>query len=105
MLTAHERRVLYLLRKLGGNAKRSELTQQMHRLSATERDQAFANCEELGLILSAKTPTPRGSTGGQGGTRYWLTEYGTDCVATLIERGEMADPNKKTGNGGNTCDT
>lgn len=91
MLIKHERRVLYLLRKHGGRAQHSQLTQAMHRISSPTRDRAIANCEELELISSAKTPPVKGK-GGPGGLVYWLTEAGHHHVQDLIDRGEMEDP-------------
>ena len=95
MLTRHELRVLYLLRKQGGRAKHSEISQAMSRAGAHNRSQALSNLEQLELISSAKTPTPRGH-GGTGGLVYWLTCAGSRHVQDLIETFVMQDPAKES---------
>lgn len=94
MLTTHELRVLYLLRKYGRPAKLMELSHGMARFSAEQRKQALANCEDLELISSAKTPAPKGP-GGSGGMVYWLTKEGKKYVHFMIDSGGMADPAKE----------
>ncbi len=95
-MTTHELRVLYLLRKAGGRAKHSHISQAMSRLTAPSRIQALANLEQLELISSAKTPPPKGQgKGGTGGTVYWLTNVGADFVQDMIDSGGLADPAKE----------
>ncbi len=99
MLTTNELRVLYLLRKHSGRAKRSTLSQAMHRVPAGERWLAFSSCEDLELISSAKTPPIRGrekGNGGRGGLVYWLTKAGESHVDELIEKGQLLDPALET---------
>ncbi len=93
MFTKTERRVLYLLRKNGGRALRSELSQGMARLSANARSVALNKLEDLEQISSAKTP-PRGS-GGRDGLVYWLTVAGNESIQDLINTGEMQDPTRE----------
>lgn len=98
MLTKNEMRVVYLLRKHGGSALGSRIAQQMSRVPIRERERALANCENLRLISSAKTPATR----GRSGTKYWLTEDGKDYVQGLIDSGELTDPmlEPRAGKGG-----
>ena len=91
MLTTYELRVLYLLRKHGGRAKHSTLSQAMHRLAPMTRQQALISLENLKLISSAKTPPVKGK-GGPGGLVYWLTPEGAEYVQDMIDRGELLDP-------------
>ena len=91
MLTTHELRVLYVLRKHGRPAKRSEITQAMHRFTAAQRQRALDSCENLELISSAKTPPVKGK-GGPGGLVYWLTDAGKKYVQDMIDGKQMADP-------------
>jgi hypothetical protein len=94
MLTTHELRVLYILRKQDQPpqpTKRSVLTQAMHRFSAEQRDRALVNCEELKLISSSKTPIPTGE-GGRPGMVYWLTDEGKKYVQFMIDNKSMPDP-------------
>ena len=93
-MTTHELRVLYLLRKYGGGAKHSEISQAMSRLTALSRLQALANLERLELITSTKTPPPTGH-GGTGGLVYWLTTEGASYVQMMIDIGELQDPAKE----------
>ncbi len=94
MLTTHELRVLYLLRKHGGTAKHSEISQAMHRFSPEDRNRALKNLEQLELVSSAKTPPVRGK-GGPGGLVYWLTDAGKTCVQDMIDNRELPDPDKE----------
>lgn len=87
MLTKHERRVLYILRKHGGTAKHSQISQAMARAKAEERQQALNSCETLDLISSAKRDTD-----GRPGLVYWLTDAGADYVQGLIDTQDMMDP-------------
>lgn len=97
MLSKHEMRVLYLLRKYGGRAKHSQISQAMSRVRAENRSLALASLEQLELILSAKTPPPKGlGKGGTGGLVYWLTIEGRDYVKGLIEHGTLQDPAKES---------
>ena len=91
MLTTHELRVLYLLRKHGARAKRMQLTQAMHRVGAGNIENALRSLETLELISSAKTPPVKGK-GGTGGLVYWLTYAGAMYVQDLIDNKELADP-------------
>lgn len=106
MLTTHETRVLYILRKLGNRAKHSQISQAMHRVKAPDRQQALATCEALELISSARVPPTKGQPssrgGGPGGLVYWLTQAGADYVQDLIDSGAMRDPDKepRAGKGG-----
>ncbi len=93
MLTTHELRVLYLLRKHGGSARLSEFTHGMQRVKAADRTTALVNCEALELISSAKRSHPPGVR-GRGGHLYWLTQAGKEYVKELIERGDISDPNQ-----------
>ena len=88
MLTKHEQRVLYILRKHGGQAQQSIISAAMTRVDAKERERALKSCESLDLISSAKTP----ATKGRGGTVYWLTSEGIDYVQGSIDAGDMIDP-------------
>ena len=94
MLTTYELRVLYLLRKHGGRAKLSTLSQAMHRFDPADRRRALANLEDLELISSAKTPPVKGK-GGPGGLVYWLTSEGGEYVQGMIDRAELPDPDKE----------
>lgn len=90
-MTKLEKRVLYLLAKAGGQAKRQTLSQAMSRHPAADRERALANVEALELVSSAKQPTPKGGR-GPGGLVYWLTEAGKSTVEDLVARGELDDP-------------
>ena len=69
LTTKHEMRVLYVLRKHGGRAQHSQISQAMHRVDAKDRDTALSNCETLKLSSSAKTPANK----SRGDLVYWLT--------------------------------
>lgn len=88
MLTKHEMRVLYILKKHGGRARHSQISQAMHRVDAKDRDAALSNCETLELISSAKTPAVK----SRGGLVYWLTSEGKDYVQGAIDSNDMIDP-------------
>lgn len=103
MLTKHELRVLYLLRKHGGRAQHSVLSQAMSRTKSADRQRALADCEGLALISSAKVPT-KSSDGGRPGLVYWLTSEGIDYVQGLIDGGDMIDPHKEPRAGKGTAD-
>ena len=94
MLTTYELRVLYLLRKHGGRAKHSQISQAMHRFDPDDRKAALSNLETLELISSAKTPPVKGK-GGPGGLVYWLTSEGIEHVQGMINAGELPDPDKE----------
>ncbi len=91
MLTKHEQRVLYILRKHGGRAQHSQISMAMSRVDARDRERALSSCETLELISSAKTPATR----GRGGMVYWLTDEGIDYVQGCIDAGDMIDPLKQ----------
>lgn len=93
-MTKTELRILYLLRKRGGQVKRLELSQAMSRIARSDREQALASVEALELVSSARQPPPTGYERGRGtgGLVYWLTEAGNEAVDDLIERGEMKAP-------------
>ena len=88
LTTKHEMRVLYVLRKHGGRAQHSQISQAMHRVDAKDRDTALSNCETLKLISSAKTPANK----SRGGLVYWLTSEGIDYVQGAIDSNDMIDP-------------
>lgn len=90
-MTKTELRILYLLRKNGGQAKKMVLSQGMARVPSLERERALANVEQLELVSSAKTPSAKGK-GGQPGVVYWLTDAGDNAVDDLIDRGKLKDP-------------
>lgn len=89
MLTNHERRVLYVLRKNNGGAKAMTISQAMARTPRETREAALRTLEEMGLISSAKTP-PQGR--GRGALVYWLTKQGKTFVQEQIDEGKMKDP-------------
>lgn len=88
MLTKQEMRVLYVLRKHGGRAKHSQISQAMSRVNPELRQAALSNCETLKLISSAKTPAVK----SRGGLVYWLTSEGIDYVQGAIDSADMIDP-------------
>lgn len=90
-MTKAELRVLYVLAKHEGNAKRMQVSHAMARFKATDRERALANLELLELVSSCRVPAPKGK-GGTGGLVYWLTEAGLQTVADLIEKREIRDP-------------
>ncbi len=90
MLTKHERRVLYILRKHGGTAKHSQISQAMARTKSPDRQRALNNCETLDLISSAKRDTD-----GRPGLIYWLTDAGADLVQGLIDAQDMMNPDNE----------
>ena len=92
MLTKHEMRVLYTLKKYGGHARHSQISQAMHRVDAKDRDAALSYCETMELISSAKTPVCKGRGGSRGGLVYWLTAEGIDYVQGAIDSNDMIDP-------------
>ncbi len=95
-MTTHELRVLYLLRKAGGRAKHSHISQAMSRTTAASRIQTLSDLEKMDLISSARTPAPKGQgKGGTGGMVYWLTERGTEHVCDMIRSGQLNDPAKE----------
>lgn len=88
-----ELRVLYLLRKHGGRAKKQQLSQAMARIDATDRERALAAVESLELVSSAKVPPKTGrGAGGPGGLVIWLTQAGNEVVDDLIASGKLRDP-------------
>ncbi len=88
MLPKYEMRVLYILKKHGGRAQHSQISQAMHRVEAKLRNIALSNCETLKLISSAKTPAIK----SRGGLVYWLTSEGKDYVQGAIDSNDMIDP-------------
>ena len=96
MLSKHEKRVMYVLNRAGGEARQSVISMAMARAKAVERAQALSSLEALGLISSARTPPAKAFTGrpgrGAGATVYWLTADGKAHVKWSIARGDMNEP-------------
>ncbi len=96
MLSKHENRVIYVLNRAGGQARKSVISMAMARARAVERAQALSSLEALGLISSAKTPPAKAFTGrpgrGAGATVYWLTADGKAHVKWAIDRGDLDKP-------------
>jgi DNA-binding HxlR family transcriptional regulator len=86
-VTKNETRILYLLVKLGGQARHSQLQQATARLSRDEREAALRALEELGLVSSGHSPSKT-----RPALLYWLTPAGKDHVEDAIARGDMGDP-------------
>ncbi len=87
-MTKHELRILYLLAKGGGSAKRRPIVQAMSRATVDDIDRALDSLEALELVSSGPTKGRR----GPGGMLYWLTAAGEDKVADLVRQGTIADP-------------
>ncbi|HVJ25027.1 MAG TPA: hypothetical protein VM756_13950 [Burkholderiales bacterium] len=81
---------MQLLTNNGGRMKRRELSPQMSRYSAAERDQALGSLEALELLSSAQIPRD-GKTGGVPGVVYWLTPTGRDHVKQLRAEGRIVE--------------
>ena len=92
MLTKHELRVLYILKKHGGQARLSTISMAMTRVDIKDRERAIGSCESLELISSAKMPANKGRGGRRGGLVYWLTSEGKDYVQGAIDSNDMIDP-------------
>ena len=92
MLTKHELRVLYILKKHGGQARLSTISMAMTRVDIKDRELAIGSCESLELISSAKMPANKGRGGRRGGLVYWLTSEGKDYVQGAIDSNDMIDP-------------
>lgn len=86
-----ELRVLYLLKKAGGRAKKSDLSMQMHRALKTDRDRALETLVSLGLVHRSEEAPPDGR-GGAAGTWYALSDLGHEHVDYLIDQGAMRSP-------------
>ena len=94
-MTKHELRILYLLRKHGGQLKHTQLVNAMQRVTELDRYRALAALEDpLGLISSARRPQPA-NAGGVAGLVYWLTDVGNYAVGELIRTGDLKDPKKE----------
>ena len=96
MLSKHETRVIYVLNRAGGEARKSVISMAMARAKAVERAQALSSLEAMGLISSARTPPAKAFTGrpgrGAGATVYWLTADGKAHVKWAIARGDLDEP-------------
>lgn len=91
-MTQTELRVLQILANNAGRQKRLEISQQMSRYTAAERNQALANLETLELVNSAEVPRAHGGKpGGVAGVVYWLTPAGVAHVETLRGQGRIKD--------------
>ena len=87
-MTKTELRVLQILANNYGRQKRLEISQQMSRYTAEERNQAIANLETLELVSSAHVPCiQRSKAGGVAGLVYWLTPAGAAHVEELRSQG------------------
>lgn len=91
-MTQTELRVLQILANNAGRQKRLEISQQMSRYTAAERNQALASLETLELINSAEVPRVQGGKpGGVAGVVYWLTEAGVSHVEELRAQGRIKE--------------
>ena len=89
-----ELRILQLLTNNGGRMKQREISPQMSRYSAEERNQALGALEALELVSSSQVSRD-GKTGGVPGLVFWLTKAGVAHVETLKSEGRI--PRSKRG--------
>jgi hypothetical protein len=87
-MTKTELRVLQLLTNNGGRMKRRELSPQMSRYSAKDRERALGDLETLELVSSAQV-AHSGPPGGVPGLVYFLTKAGRQVVKDLQATGEL----------------
>lgn len=91
-MTKTELRVLQILANNTGRQKRLEISQQMSRYTAEERNQALASLETLELVNSAEVPcVQRARAGGVAGLVYWLTPAGLAHVEQLRTEGRIVE--------------